>query len=69
MARIKSVVGAVNHGAYATVSVVLEDGTECEVYVGGDVEVFYDATHHRVKAVVKRRKFLKPLDKKQGADV
>ena len=37
---------------YCVVAVLLDDGTEATVRVGGDVEVFFH--HGQIKAVVKR---------------
>lgn len=54
MARIIEVIGMDNKGASAKVHVVLDDGTEAEVYIGGSVEVYYHK--ERIKAYVKRRK-------------
>jgi hypothetical protein len=52
MARIVKVNGLTNKGSYGLVEVVLDDGTEANVWVGGQVEVFYD--REQIKAWVKR---------------
>lgn len=39
---------------YCVVVVLLDDGTEAFVRVGGDVEVFFDHRYNKIKAVVKR---------------
>lgn len=51
--KIKEIVGLDNKGSYGLVHVVLEDGTEATVYVGGQVETFF----HKgaIKAFVMRR--------------
>lgn len=54
MARIKEIVGCENRGKYALVHAILEDGTEVQIYNGGNVEVFFD--HGVVKAFVKKTK-------------
>lgn len=53
MSRIIEIIGCSNKVNYALVAVLLDDGTEAEVWVGGSVEVYYD--HGRIKAWVKRR--------------
>ena len=45
-----------NKGEYGVVHVLLNDGTEAEVWVGGEVVVYYHK--NRVKAFIKRRKTL-----------
>lgn len=52
MARIKSIEHVENHKTHLIVHALLEDGEECSIYVGGEVEVFY----HKgtIKAYVKR---------------
>ena len=54
--------GADDHGEWAVNHVLLEDGQECEIWVGGDVTVFYH--NGKIKAYVKRRKGL--IDSKQS---
>lgn len=55
MPKIIKVEGMVNKGTYGIVHVVLEDGTEATVWVGGDVEgPFYNK--EQVKVFVKRKK-------------
>lgn len=54
MAKIESVTGWINRGKDAVVFVVLDDGQEACVWVGGSVEVFHDEKHDIVKAFVKR---------------
>lgn len=53
MPRIKEILHTDNKGAYALVNVLLDDGEEAVVWVGGEVEVYL----HRgiVKAHVKRK--------------
>lgn len=55
MAKILSITSGVYYGSYATISVVLDNGEEAEVYVGGEVECFYDNKNGVYKAFVKRR--------------
>ena len=54
MAKIKQVVGMDNRGDYGIVHVILDDGTEAQVIVGGEVECYF----HKgtVRAYVKRNK-------------
>jgi hypothetical protein len=54
MTKIISVIHFQNKGDYALVNVLLEDGTEAQVYIGGECEVFF----HKgtVKAFVKKTK-------------
>ena len=53
MAKIIQVIGLDNKHAYGNVHVVLDDGTECTIYIGGSVEVFFDKG--KIKAFMKRR--------------
>lgn len=52
--NIKEVLGMDNRGSYGLVSVILDDGTEAQVIVGGEVDVYF----HKgtVKAHIKRNK-------------
>lgn len=52
--EIIKILHAENYGEYMVVHVRLDDGEEAQVWVGGEVEVFY----HKgtIKAYVKRRK-------------
>lgn len=52
MARIKEIQHVNNKKTYAEVFVLLEDGTEARVMVGGSVEVYLD--HGIIKAFVKK---------------
>lgn len=52
MARIKKIIGVENKDSYALVHVLIDDGTEAAVYVGGVVEVYF--AHNRVSAFVKK---------------
>jgi len=54
LAKIIEVLGWENKGSYAKVHVLLDDGLEAYVWVGGEVEVFMDKS--QTKAFVKRRK-------------
>lgn len=57
MAKITKVIGFENKGAYALVTVQLDDGTEAVIYNGGQVEVYF--AYGRISAFVRK----KPLDK------
>lgn len=59
--RIIEVVGLEKRGEFGLVHVVLEDGTEGAVYVGGDVEVYFHKG--QIKVFVKR-----PSDAKKVLD-
>jgi hypothetical protein len=52
MAKIINILHIQNKGDYALINVLLDDGTEAIVYVGGNVEVFF----HKgaIKAFVKK---------------
>jgi hypothetical protein len=52
MSRIIKIEHFQNKGEYALVNVLMDDGTEAVVYVGGDCEVFFDKGI--VKCFVKR---------------
>lgn len=52
MPRIIKIIGLENRQDYGLVHVVLEDGTEATVYIGGEVEVFFHKG--QVKAFIKR---------------
>lgn len=52
MSKILEVLRMHNKGSYALVDVVMEDGTEAYVWIGGDCEVFFDKG--RIKAFVKK---------------
>lgn len=54
MPKIIEVEGMENRGEYAKVHVILEDGTEAEIFVGGDVEVYFHKG--QIKAFIKRPK-------------
>lgn len=41
MSRIIKIVRAENKGDRAKITALLDDGTECTIWVGGEVEVFY----------------------------
>ena len=43
-----------NKGKYAIVHVLLSDGSEAEVYVGGLVDSWFDEDWNKIKAFVKR---------------
>lgn len=53
MSKIIEIIGCENKVQYAIVHVLIDDGTEAEVYVGGTVEVFLDK--NKIKAFVKRK--------------
>ena len=50
--KILKVQGMTNNGSYALIHVLMEDGLEAEVYVGGDCETYHH--HGKNKAFVKR---------------
>jgi len=50
--KIIKVNGMTNHGDYANVEVVLEDGEVGDVYIGGDVERYFH--HEKIKIFIKR---------------
>lgn len=52
--KILEVVGLDNRGEYALVHVIMEDGLEAEVYIGGDCETYFHK--NKIKAFVKRPK-------------
>ena len=54
-----------NKYAYAKVHVILDDGEDAEIYIGGEVEVFYH--HERIKAYVKRNKSKVPSNDKEDS--
>lgn len=58
MPRVKAILHLEDKGDYAIVHVLLSDGTEAEIYNGGEVEVRFDEKHGKIKAFVKRRKNL-----------
>ena len=53
MSKVIEIIGCENKVTYAIVHVLLDDGTEAEVYVGGDVEVFLH--RDKIKAFVKKK--------------
>lgn len=53
MVKIAEIQHIENNDSYATVFVLLDDGTEAQVYVGGSCEVYFD--HNVIKAFVKRK--------------
>lgn len=52
--RIKRIIRCVNKGAEAVVTAQLEDGSEAEIWVGGEVEVWFDHRYNKAKAHVRR---------------
>lgn len=54
--KIIEVIGVENKVSYANVHVLLDNGEEAIVWVGGNVDVYFDATHNKIKAFVKRPK-------------
>jgi len=52
MPRIKKIVRCENKGSFANITVELEDGSECVVFVGGNVSVWFDDKYNRAKAFV-----------------
>lgn len=52
--RIKKIISSVNKGASLEVKALLDDGTEAYGWVGGEVEVFFDEGHNKIKFFVKR---------------
>ncbi len=62
MQKILQILHWENKGEYAKVYVLLDDGTEAEIYVGGDVEVYY--YKGRIRAYVKRNKRFTKEDRK-----
>ena len=61
-ARITKIVHIDNKGEYVNVSAQLDDGSECVIYVGGDVTTFFDERYNRIKGVVKHKKDNNKLD-------
>lgn len=53
MPKIINIVGMENRKDYALVHVVLDNGEECVVYIGGSVEVYLNKG--RISAFVKRK--------------
>jgi hypothetical protein len=53
-ARIIKIIRLVNKKTYGVAYVQLDDGSEAEIFIGGDVETFYDERYNKVKAVIKR---------------
>lgn len=39
---------------YAIVHVIVDDSDECSVFIGGEVETYFDDRHNRAKAWIKR---------------
>lgn len=60
MPTIKRILHFEDKDSYGVAHVLLDDGTEAQVYIGGDVEVFFHK--QTIKAHVKRNK----LDKLAG---
>jgi hypothetical protein len=54
MVKILEILGADNKGSYCIVHVLLDNGEEAQVWVGGRVEAFYDDDNGIYKAFVKR---------------
>ena len=55
MAKIDTIIGMDNHGSYATVHAITDEGDEVQIFVGGDdVEVFF--AHEKINAFVKKGK-------------
>ena len=50
---ITKILSMENKTEYGLVRVLLGDGSEAVVYVGGMVKVWFDEAHHTIKAVVK----------------
>lgn len=42
--------------AYAIADVELDDGSSASVFIGGDVETWFDPQHNKIKAHIKRNK-------------
>lgn len=53
MAKITKILHMQNKGDYALINVLMDDGLEAVVYVGGACEVFF--SHGRINAFVKKR--------------
>jgi hypothetical protein len=47
---------------YCVVAVLLDDGLEASIYIGGECETWFDAKHNRVKAHVRRAQSRGKLD-------
>jgi hypothetical protein len=54
MARIVEVLDAVNYGSHATVEVRLDNGETGIVWIGGQVEAWYDEEHGKYKVFVRK---------------
>ena len=54
MSRVKKIIHFESKDSYAIVHVLMEDGTEAQVYVGGDCQIYYH--HGKIKAFVTRGK-------------
>jgi hypothetical protein len=54
MAKIAKIIHTENKGNHAIVHVQMEDGTEAQIYCGGECEVYFDHRFNKVKAWVKR---------------
>ncbi len=61
--KIINILGCTNHDTFATIHVLLDDGMEGVVWVGGEVEAFYHK--EKIKVFVKRNK----LDKDNAVGV
>jgi hypothetical protein len=56
LAKITQILGATNYGTYCIVEVLLDNGEEGEVYVGGGVENYFDPKYGKNKCFVKKKK-------------
>lgn len=56
MSRVDKILHIEDHKTYAVVHVRLSDGMEAQIFVGGEVETFFDPKHNKIKAYVKRTK-------------
>jgi hypothetical protein len=54
MAKIKEILSATNHGTYCVVEVMLDNDEVADVWVGGEVEAYFDKGKY--KAFVKKVK-------------
>ena len=63
MVKVKKVLRPVKYAPndeYVIVTVLTDTGDTAEVFIGGEVEVFFDHRYNKIKAFVKRPSNLTP---------
>lgn len=53
---------------YATVTALTDENDEVSIYVGGEIEVWFDPAHNKAKAHIKRNRTLTTKAKERTLD-